>query len=102
MKFIHCSDVHLGKTLGGNRVRYLDYFKAFEFVVDRVVEMKVDCLVIAGDLFHHGSVDPGTLARTAEILEKLRAAGIPVAAIEGKSVVREVVVPGRLVNLVVK
>jgi DNA repair protein SbcD/Mre11 len=83
MRFIHCSDIHLGKTLGGNRQRYLDYFRAFERVVDETLERKADALVIAGDLFHKGSISPSTLSDTVDVLKLLKDAGVPVIAIEG-------------------
>lgn len=83
MKFLHCSDIHLGKTLGGNRERYRDYFRAFSKVVDLALDEQVDFMIIAGDLFHRGSIAPSTLADTVEILEPLKEKGIPVYAIEG-------------------
>jgi len=83
MKFIHCSDIHLGKTLEGNRERYRDYFDAFSRVIDLALEEKVDFMIIAGDLFHRGNIAPSTLADTIEILEPLKKEGIPIIAIEG-------------------
>ena len=83
MKFIHCSDIHLGKTIDGNRERYKDYFERFKKVVELTIDEKADFMIIAGDLFHHGSISPSTLADTIEILELLKKKKIPVIAIEG-------------------
>jgi DNA repair exonuclease SbcCD nuclease subunit len=83
MRIIHCSDIHLGKTLANNRDRYLDYFKAFRFAVNKAIEYNVNCFVIAGDLFHKGNISPSTLADTVNILKILKSNSIPVIAIEG-------------------
>lgn len=83
MKFIHCSDIHLGKTIDGNFERYKDYFRIFSKVIKRVMDENADFLLIAGDLFHQGSISPTTLADAIEILQPLKDKGIPVVAIEG-------------------
>ncbi|RMG44328.1 MAG: exonuclease SbcCD subunit D [Acidobacteria bacterium] len=84
--FLHCSDIHLGKTYGdspGAAERYEDFFRALSSIVRRAVEDEVDALLIAGDLFHQAQVMPRTFARTVETLAPLRRAGIPAIAIEG-------------------
>jgi len=83
MKFLHCADIHLGKTLRENKERYRDFFSAFSRVVDIALEKKTDFMIMAGDLFQEGSIAPSTLADTMEILEPLKQAKIPVLAIEG-------------------
>lgn len=83
MRFIHCSDIHLGKTINNNFERYRDYFDIFSKVIAAVINEKVDFLLIAGDLFHQGSISPNTLADSMEVLQPLKDAGIPVVAIEG-------------------
>ncbi len=83
MRFIHCSDIHLGKTIRGNQERYLDYFKAFQYVVDLTISHQCDALVIAGDLFHYGNISPSTLYDTIQVIKHLNEKGIPIIAIEG-------------------
>ena len=83
MKFIHCSDIHLGKTIDDNPERYRDYFDILSKVIKKVMDEKADFLLIAGDLFHQGSISPTTLADTMDVLQPLRDMGIPVVAIEG-------------------
>lgn len=83
MRFIHCADVHLGKTIDKNPIRYRDYFKAFEKVIEFTCERDVDFLIIAGDLFHRGNVHPETLADTVKLLEILKKSDVEVIAIEG-------------------
>jgi DNA repair exonuclease SbcCD nuclease subunit len=51
-------------------------------VADAVAE-KVDFVLIGGDLFHTGQILPKTFARTIEVLQPLKDAGIPCLAVEG-------------------
>lgn len=83
MKFLHCADIHLGKTLGGNKERYRDFFSAFSRVINLAIDEKIDFMIMAGDLFQEGSIAPSTLADTMEILEPMKQAKIPIIAIEG-------------------
>lgn len=83
MKFIHCSDIHLGKTIDENYERYRDYFDILSRVIKQIMDEKADFLLIAGDLFHQGSISPTTLADAMEVLQPLKDMGIPVIAIEG-------------------
>ncbi|MDD5531014.1 MAG: exonuclease SbcCD subunit D [bacterium] len=83
MKFIHCADIHLGKTYYNNETRYNDFFDAFSHVVEKAVAEKVDALFIAGDLFHNADIKPLTLSKTIDIMEPLKRAGIEVVAISG-------------------
>jgi len=83
MKFIHCADIHLGKTYYNNETRYNDFFDAFSSVVDKAIIEEVDALLIAGDLFHNAGVKPLTLSKTIDILEPLKRSGVEVVAISG-------------------
>ncbi|MFP4499011.1 MAG: exonuclease SbcCD subunit D, partial [Vulcanimicrobiota bacterium] len=83
MKFIHCADIHLGQTINGNKERYKDFFYAFDQVACHAIKNRVDCIIIAGDLFQHGNLNPRTLGDSVEIFEKIRNEKIPVIAIEG-------------------
>lgn len=86
MRFIHCSDIHLGKTYrnsAAEKIRYEDFFQTIEGIVADAVTQEVDFMLIGGDLFHVGQILPKTFARTIEVLQPLKDAGIPCVAIEG-------------------
>ncbi len=81
--FIHVGDLHLGNQQYGLTARFNDFGRAFLEVVDYAVAQQVDFFLIAGDLFHKQAIDPLTLLQAVEGLGRLRAATIPVVAIEG-------------------
>ncbi|MDT8421715.1 MAG: exonuclease SbcCD subunit D [Desulfuromonadales bacterium] len=86
MRFIHTSDIHLGKTyrnVPGEAERYEDFFRCLAGIVADAIVAQVDFLLIGGDLFHVGQILPRTFARTIETLQPLKDAGIPCIAIEG-------------------
>lgn len=89
LRFLHCSDIHLGRRPIGSPnspysyTRYEDYFDAFEFVVDWAVAHNIDAFFITGDLFDKREINPDTLARTQNILSRLKESEIRVLAIEG-------------------
>ena len=89
MKFLHCSDLHLGRKPVGSifstysKERYEDYFRAFDFIVDKAVEAKVDAFLISGDLFDRKELSPDVLENAEKILKKLEDNDIPVLCIEG-------------------
>lgn len=88
MKFLHCSDIHLGRRpVGGvgeySKKRYEDYFNSFQWVAETAILKRVDLLLITGDLFDRRELQPEVLERTEAVLEKLQVASIPILAIEG-------------------
>ena len=86
MRFIHCSDIHLGKSYRNSpaeQVRYEDFFATFSQIVSAAIDDQVDFMLLGGDLFHVGQILPKTFARTIEVLQPLKDAGIPCVAIEG-------------------
>jgi len=86
IRFLHTSDIHLGKTYrsgGQGAERYQDFFATFAAIVADAVKERVDFVLIGGDLFHTGQILPKTFARTIEILQPLKDAGIPCLAVEG-------------------
>ena len=82
-KFLHTADIHLGYQQYGLSERYDDFTEAFRWIVDTALEERVDFLLIAGDLFEKRTLDPRTLLIAVTEFERLKAAGIPVVAIEG-------------------
>ncbi len=86
MKFIHTSDIHLGKSYRnstGESQRYDDFFTCLSGICNEAISEQIDALLIGGDLFHVGQILPKTFARTIETLQPLKDAGIPCIAIEG-------------------
>jgi DNA repair exonuclease SbcCD nuclease subunit len=83
LRFLHVSDVHLG-SFPEDPVRRLDVAIAFDRAIALALDERVSFVVIAGDLFDKKIVSPDVLHDHARgPLERLRAAGIPVFAIEG-------------------
>ncbi len=56
MKVIHTSDWHLGRTLCG-RKRHQEHEAFLRWLVNQIVELEVDAVLIAGDIFDNGSPD---------------------------------------------
>ena len=86
MRFIHTSDIHLGKTYRtstGEADRYEDFFHCLAGIVTDAIEAKVDFVLIGGDLYHVGQILPRTFAKTIDVLQPLKDANIPCIAIEG-------------------
>ena len=76
MKIVHCSDLHLGKKVSGNKdyvtKRYTDFFIAFENFIDKVKEIKPDVCIIAGDIFDKKEINSDILTKTEFLLKKLK------------------------------
>ncbi|GAB7026353.1 metallophosphoesterase family protein [Geotalea toluenoxydans] len=86
ISFIHTADIHLGKTYrtsDGKITRYDDFFRTLGSIVSDVIAEKARFILISGDLFHTGQILPKTFAKTIEILQPLKDAGIPCIAVEG-------------------
>jgi DNA repair exonuclease SbcCD nuclease subunit len=86
MQLIHTADIHLGKTYrtsAGEAERYEDFFHKLGSIVTDAIAEQVDCVLLAGDLFHTGQILPRTFARTIETLQPLKDACIPCIAVEG-------------------
>lgn len=82
-RFIHVADIHLGYEQYNLVARANDFARAYVGMVDHAISTGVDFVLIAGDLFHRASADAWMLTQATHGLEKLRAAGIPVVAVEG-------------------
>lgn len=84
VKFLHIADIHLGATPYHHQERSKDFFRALHHVVMRyAVEAQVDFVVVAGDLFDKRNIEPRVLTQATVVFEELKAANIPVFAIEG-------------------
>lgn len=89
MKIVHFSDTHLGfqafdrVTDTGVNAREQDVYHAFEQVIDRILALKPDLVVHAGDLFHRPSPSNRALTFALEQLRRLAKANIPIVIIAG-------------------
>ncbi len=97
MKFIHCSDIHLGRKPAGafgdySAKRYNDYFAAFAHIIDTAIKRNSDFIIISGDLTDKKELHPEALERIEQILARPKDAGIMVYAIEGN---HDNITPGR-------
>ncbi|MCD6381213.1 MAG: exonuclease SbcCD subunit D [Candidatus Odinarchaeota archaeon] len=83
MKFAHISDTHLGYRQFNENDREMDFYKAFEESVEKMIREKVDFVVHSGDLFEHYRTNPRAFMVVINALEKLKGAEIPVYSIAG-------------------
>jgi len=83
MKIAHIADAHLGYRPYKKAEREEDIFLAFKAAIDVAIEKEVRIFLIAGDLFHKRTVNPKTLLRAQEELQRLVDLGITPIVIEG-------------------
>ncbi|RLM59545.1 exonuclease SbcCD subunit D [Halobellus sp. Atlit-31R] len=82
-RVIHTGDTHLGYQQYHSPARRADFLDAFEQVIDDAVEMGVDAVVHAGDLFHDRRPELQDLLGTIRVLGRLQDAEIPFLAVVG-------------------
>lgn len=89
MKIVHCSDLHLGKRPSGTKkfsdIRFEDYFKSFESLIDKISTLEVDLFIISGDIFDKKEINANILEKTENLLKKLKdiKKDLKIVAIEG-------------------
>jgi len=83
IRILHTADTHLGYRQYHSEARRNDFFAAFELVVKDAVEMQVDAVVHAGDLFDSRNPTLEDLLETINLLSRLKAANIPFLGIVG-------------------
>ena len=89
MKIVHLADSHLGFSsysrldeYGRNRIEEMVYF-GFDRAIEKIIEIKPDAVVHAGDVFHHVRPRIRPLVVFQRGLLRLAEAGIPVIVISG-------------------
>jgi DNA repair exonuclease SbcCD nuclease subunit len=75
-RFIHVSDTHLGARLYGLVEKERDFYEAFKWVIDRALELRVDAVLHAGDMFHSSTPRPLTYIYAIRELRRLAEAGV--------------------------
>ncbi len=83
IKILHTADSHIGYRQYHSDVRRQDFLDAFSSVIDDAIEMKMDAVVHAGDLFDSRNPTLEDILDTMNILARLRDASIPFLAIVG-------------------
>ena len=83
IRILHTADTHLGYKQYHNEVRRNDFFAAFEIVINDAIDMQVDAIVHAGDLFDSRNPTLEDLLETINILSRLKVANIPLFGIVG-------------------
>lgn len=100
-RFIHTADLHLDSPLKALRRRNADLAEAvgvatrtaFERIVERAIDEKVDALLIAGDLYDGTTRDVSTGLYLADCIRRLGAAGVHTLVILGNHDAESVVKP---------
>jgi DNA repair protein SbcD/Mre11 len=89
LKIIHLADSHLGFSSygrldqhGQNRIEEMVY-SGFEQAIEKIVQLKPDAVIHAGDVFHHVRPKIKPLVVFQRGLQRLIEAGIPVIVISG-------------------
>ncbi len=83
IKILHTADSHIGYRQYHSDVRRQDFLDAFSSVIDDAIEMKMDAVVHAGDLFDSRNPTLEDILDTMNILARLRGAEIPFLSIVG-------------------
>ena len=88
MKFMHCSDLHLGKrpvgASGENAAkRHQDYFDAFEYLIRAGIDEKISAIILSGDIFDKKELNPDVLFKAETILNLPKSVNIPVVITDG-------------------
>ncbi len=89
MRVLHFSDTHLGYNeldkIGPNGInlREQDFYQAFEYVIDKALELKPDIVIHSGDFFHRPSPPNRPMIFALEQLKRLSRENIPIVIIAG-------------------
>ncbi len=82
MKFLHTSDWHIGKQLR-DRARWEEYEAALQEVLDIAQRERVDCLLVAGDVYDSQMPPPEAERLLFDFLRELWGARIPAVIAAG-------------------
>ena len=90
IKFIHFGDTHLGFRQYNLQERFLDFNRAFRWVLKAAVEQDVDFILHGGDMFDDNHLAPETMTAVYLSIQEFRENSmkqlgrfIPIIAIEG-------------------
>ncbi|MGM0771650.1 MAG: metallophosphoesterase [Halobacteriota archaeon] len=83
IRILHTADTHIGYRQYHSEVRRQDFIDAFSRVIDDAIEMKMDAVIHAGDLFDSRNPTLEDILDTINILSKLKQKNIPFLSIVG-------------------
>jgi len=90
VRFIHMADTHLGAGGFGNKLsengvnqREEDICNAFSYMIDKIIELRPDFVIHAGDLFHMVRPTNRIIDFAFKELIRLTGAGISIVVISG-------------------
>ena len=84
MRFLHTADWHVGQKIGGlSGTRHDEHEAVLNQMVEIAVREKVDCVLVAGDIFHNRSPQPEEERIVFGFFAELIARRIPAVAICG-------------------
>lgn len=83
MKIVHTADWHLAYRQYGFAQREEDFYLAAEHIARRTIELKADAIIIAGDMFDMPKPPAYAVKRVADLVAKMRAAGVHVVGVDG-------------------
>lgn len=76
MKFLHVSDLHLGKRLH-RRALDEDQSAILDQILDLAAREDVDAVLVAGDVYNRAQPHPECISMFSRFLSRLRALGKP-------------------------
>ncbi|MFQ6019276.1 MAG: exonuclease SbcCD subunit D, partial [Dehalococcoidia bacterium] len=82
MRFLHTGDWHIGKPLR-DRPRWDEYERALWQVLEIAKRERVDCLLVAGDVYDSHLPPPEAERLLFDLLRELWGAGIPAVIVAG-------------------
>jgi exonuclease SbcD len=82
LRFLHTSDWHLGRTIR-SRSRDLEHEAALQQLLTHAREQKVDCLLVAGDIFDTSAPTPDAERIVYQFFQELHGLGVPAILIAG-------------------
>lgn len=83
IKLLHTADTHIGYRQYQSETRRQDFLDAFSTVINDAIEMQVDAVIHAGDLFDSRNPTLEDILETMRIISRLKSSGIPFLAIVG-------------------
>ncbi|ADI74957.1 metallophosphoesterase [Methanohalobium evestigatum Z-7303] len=83
IKLLHTADTHIGYRQYQSESRRQDFLDAFSTVINDAIEMQVDAVVHAGDLFDSRNPTLEDILETMRIISRLKSSNIPFLAIVG-------------------
>lgn len=90
-RFVHASDLHIGRFQYTNPIRAMDYIEAFQTLLYDALRMSSNFILLAGDVFNSIDLLPYYFSQVVDILRKFHLktqSSIPVIAIEGNHDIR--------------